>query len=259
MGGRDPPRVDPSRLNDGDGDDVTVGLTGGDLRIEWAGVEPDLAFMIHPAEYLFDGRLADARNPGCGAPGLGSDSEARRSTIARLPQQPRGTAMSETRKILVAIDDSDATRDALTQVAALHSDDEVAIYLFHLVGPIPPGLLEHGGGDTAEDEERLERELTEAEAKWFAGKREDALPMMMAARDRLVAGGVAEGRISGRVGDGLPEDRLARLLAQEAREQGCDTIVVGHNAYGWLAKHFHRDVAEDLRKHASDIRVKFIQ
>ena len=167
--------------------------------------------------------------------------------------------MSETRKILVAVDDSDATRAALAHVAREHAGDASSIYLFHVDGPIPPELLEHGGGDTPEEEERLERELSEAEAKWHAGRREEALPMMKAARDRLVAGGIDEARIGGRVGDGLPEDRLAGLLLQEAREQACDTIVVGHEAYGWLAKHFHRDVTRELQKHAGDIRIASVE
>jgi len=167
--------------------------------------------------------------------------------------------MSETRSILVAVDESDATGAALQRVAAGHAGDSASIRLFHVVGPVPPALLEFGGADTPEEEERAEAELTAEESKWFAEKRADARPMLKQARDTLVAGGIAVDRITVHVAESLPEDRLAHLILEDARESGCDTIVVGHTAYGWLAKHFHAHVAEDLKKHAKGLQIVVVE
>ena len=167
--------------------------------------------------------------------------------------------MSETQKILVAVDDSDATTAALQRVATGHSGDSAQIRLFHVVGPVPPALLEFGGADTPKAEEKAEAELTAEEAKWFAEKRKNALPMLDQARDTLVAGGVAADRISGHVAESMPEDRLAHLILEDARESGCDTVVVGHTAYSWLAKHFHADVAHELQKHADGLVIVVVE
>ena len=163
--------------------------------------------------------------------------------------------MSETRTILVAVDESGGTEAALSRVAAAHKDDGSTIRLFHVVGPIPPGLLEFGGADTPEAEERAEKALELAESEWFEGERNKVRPRLEAMRDQLVAAGIAADRVSGHVASSLPEDRLAHLILDEARESGCDTVVVGHKAYGWLASIFHRDVSAELQKHAGDLRI----
>jgi len=50
------------QLNDLLGKDVTIHLTGGDLRIEWAGGESDAVFMTGPAVEVFSGEIGDTRN-----------------------------------------------------------------------------------------------------------------------------------------------------------------------------------------------------
>jgi nucleotide-binding universal stress UspA family protein len=167
--------------------------------------------------------------------------------------------MSETRSILVAVDDSDATKAALARVAAGHAADGATVRLFHVVGPVPPALLEFGGADTPAEEERMERLYEVAESEWFSKARHAALPLLEAARDTLVAAGIAAARISIHVAESLPEDRLAHLILDDAREAGCDVVVVGHTAYGWLTKHFHADVAHELQKHADGLEIVVVE
>ena len=38
-------------------EEVTVGLTGGNLQIEWNGIETDSVWMTGPASYVFEGRM----------------------------------------------------------------------------------------------------------------------------------------------------------------------------------------------------------
>ena len=123
--------------------------------------------------------------------------------------------MGETRRILVAVDDSDATRAALARVAAGHAHGGSTIRLFHVVGPIPPSLLESGGGATPEGEERAAKALEVAESAWFAKAREAARPILEQARETLRAGGIAAERITVHVAESLPEDRLATLILVE--------------------------------------------
>jgi len=49
-----------AQLNGLAGAEVTIHLTGGDLHVAWAGGDADPVLMTGPAEYVFDGVLADA-------------------------------------------------------------------------------------------------------------------------------------------------------------------------------------------------------
>ena len=69
-------------------------------------------------------------------------------------------------KILIAVNDTDASRKAVTYVARLMGGRaDVHVRLFHVLPPTPPELLESGGTEDPNQEERLSAELRHARSQ----------------------------------------------------------------------------------------------
>lgn len=82
--------------------------------------------------------------------------------------------MDDTR-ILVAIDDSSASSRAVDYVARLVGRRRgFCLCLVHLLPPLPPALLEHGGSENPQKEAQLEAGLRAEQELWISGAKKAA-------------------------------------------------------------------------------------
>lgn len=149
--------------------------------------------------------------------------------------------------MLLAIDDSEASRKAVSYVARVVGDaPRFRVRLFHVLPHIPTGLLEHGGHEDPETERSIESELDEETARWRARAEDAASSLVDAARASLLAAGLREERIDVRFAAPLPEESIGYHILRAALEHGCDTVVVGRTPRSWIGDALHRHPTRNL-------------
>src|SRR5262245_32767543 len=177
-----------------------------------------------------DHRRAPARVDGAVRPARSSPAERRHPACSPLAPlcASRGAlcermcAMSMSDgKILVVVDDSPATEPALQRVARMVESGQVREAVLAFVREIPPRLLEHGGGDTPEDERAKQARLDAQRERWIRAGERAAQPSMDHARDVLCRAGLAEGAIAQKFLTVVHDADVAQSLLDTARELGC--------------------------------------
>lgn len=133
-------------------------------------------------------------------------------------------------KILLAIDESEFSRNAIREVEERFATPDASVRVLHVVGRfVPPAaaLLEAGGS--------VEGVREEVASQYQQLVNETA--------DRLKAGGLtAEGVVK----DGDP----GKIIVNEAKEWGADVIVVGSHGRGGLGRLLMGSVAQYVVDHA---------
>jgi len=155
--------------------------------------------------------------------------------------------VQSTHKMLLAIDDSEATARAVAYVASVvRAAPQFDIRLFHVLPPIPPALLEHGGHTDPVQQVAVERELDRETAVWRERCEREAAGLISATRETLEEAGVAPERITVSFKAPLPEDSVGPHIAAAARTQDCDTVVVGRAPRSWIGGVFYRHPSGSL-------------
>ena len=71
-------------------------------------------------------------------------------------------------RILVAVDESENSTRAVQYVGSLlRETPKTAVTLFHVLKPMPRGLLEHGGSENPAAEARLSEQLRKDQETWI--------------------------------------------------------------------------------------------
>ena len=149
--------------------------------------------------------------------------------------------------LLVAIDDSDASQRAVAYVGdTIDGHAGFSIYLFHVLPPFPPELLEFGGSENPQEEEALTQQLREDQAKWIAQAKEAARPLFENAKAVLQQHHVAPHKIHCETSASVHRPNVVRALLEAAHDYHCRTIVVGRNAFPSFQEMFHAHIGEEL-------------
>jgi len=83
--------------------------------------------------------------------------------------------MRHTRRILVALDGTEASSKTVAYVAEMAKEaSDIEICLFHLIVHIPAELREHGGSEDPSKEVQLGQELREAQSRWVEEQQKNA-------------------------------------------------------------------------------------
>jgi len=152
--------------------------------------------------------------------------------------------------MLVAIDDSASSKRAIQQAARkIHDPSAWRIILLHVIRPVPPKILEHGGDEDPQKEQRLEAERDAAQAAWRQQAEQDAQPVFASALTILKAANVPDEMIETQIYAPVPGEDIATAIVNVARDNACGTIVVGRSSYSWLREVIHTHVAEKLLQH----------
>lgn len=164
------------------------------------------------------------------------------------------------RRFLIAVDESESSHMAVSYVADLLSQGNGAtrVILFHLLPPMPPRLVEHGGAEDPDEERRREEALAKKRENWIDQSRRDARPIMEAARSVLRQARVPEEVIQERYTTTI-HGSVAKEALEVANQLGCGTIVVGRQSFPWYQELTKHHVAEDLLKDAENVAVCVVQ
>ena len=160
-------------------------------------------------------------------------------------------------KILVALDDSEASRELVPAVAArAQAMPDVRLVLCHVLPALPPDLLESPGAENPKEEQKVEGDLASAQARWTKAQTAQAAQLVEACARRLEQHGIARERVEVSVTEPVHSHAsLPDVLLDVARTRGCGTIAVGRKAFPALVSLFHAHVGEELRRRADDLDV----
>lgn len=164
-------------------------------------------------------------------------------TIALMTDRPR----ERDKRILVGVDDSDATIRALHYLATIiEGRNDFHVCLLHVLPPIPPELLEFGGAEDPEAERQLSEELKRAQAQWLEEAQQAAQPVMQRAQAVLRERGIDPRQIEVAFAEAIHRPDIPQSLLDAAGLRHCGTIVVGRESFPLLQELLHRHVGEEL-------------
>jgi nucleotide-binding universal stress UspA family protein len=164
------------------------------------------------------------------------------------------------KKILIAVDDTEATEQALAYVGQMIAGrQDVQVLLVHMPAPIPPKLLEFGGTEDPEQERRLEARLTATQAAWVEKISRAAEPVLARGRALLHRFDVPDDAVATQIITPLPEQDLTTSLLDIARSQACGTVVVGRTAFSWLQELLQQHVADKLLQEGQGLTIWVVQ
>ena len=153
--------------------------------------------------------------------------------------------MKESKRLLIAVDDSEASHKAVAYVSAMiDGRPGYHVCLLHGIRPVPP--FEHGGAEDPLLERILDSNLQKKRAEWIKREQQSAQPMLEKAKAVLRSAQVSEDAMPTRFASASNVDMLVTEILAAARAENCDTIVVGRETFAGLDRIFRHHVADDL-------------
>ena len=164
-----------------------------------------------------------------------------------------------TDNILLAIDDSVASRKAIAYVAALARRQKgLGIHIFHAIDPLPTQLQEFRGAENPDDEKTLENELKLKQHSWHQEATNAAAPLIEKTQSMLEQAGAAPEQISFHTIVLAHREDLPDEILQAARDFGCGRVVIGRNAFPWPKELLTDHLGEQVKEKAAGIVVSVI-
>jgi nucleotide-binding universal stress UspA family protein len=164
--------------------------------------------------------------------------------------------MGSANKILLAIEDSEASMKAVAYVAELvRGREEIHICLFHALPPIPPRLLEFGGTEDPQKEQSLRTELKSAQSEWIEKAKDAVQPAITRARAIFQDYGVSQRQFSTHFSHTVHKLDIVQEILDAARQLHCGTIVVGRHRLPWVQELFHDHTGEGLVEKGQEFTV----
>ena len=149
--------------------------------------------------------------------------------------------------LFVIVDESEASRHTLQYVGALVGKRSgFRIFLGYVLPSLPTELLEFGGAENPEKEEKLGKELKGEQKRWLSVARRKAKDVFTGAHVVLQRAGVP-GSVVKTTLIYLPEgqDPVDKLL-EMADLHRCHTVVIGRHPVSRFQEIFGGDLAEKL-------------
>jgi len=121
--------------------------------------------------------------------------------------------MDRTDKILIAVDDSEASIKAVIYVTQmLRGRKDIHVRLLHVLPSIPPELLEFGGAEDPQMEQRLSTDLRQTQARWHETAKRNAQPSLDKAVAILLNGGLSPQAVSTTFAASIHRPEVAREI-----------------------------------------------
>jgi nucleotide-binding universal stress UspA family protein len=154
-------------------------------------------------------------------------------------------------KALVVVDSTEASKRVLRYLGQLATaGEQPEFHLAYIASHVPAELLETGGAETSDREEQLQSNLRRRQRAWMAGTDKKAWRILRAAQSSLQHAGVKEHQIHACVSSPLDAREPADEVLLLARDEDCDTVIVGHASPSWLGAFGGGDLAEQLVRRA---------
>ena len=128
------------------------------------------------------------------------------------------------KKILIVVEESDQSIHTARYVGSLLRDaQDVSVTLFHVLKPMPRELMEHGGSEDPDMENRLGVQLRKEQEDWVRIESAIEYPILLKALQPLGQTGFPLDRVTLKFGH---ERDIADTIIDEAKSGGYGTIVV---------------------------------
>jgi nucleotide-binding universal stress UspA family protein len=168
--------------------------------------------------------------------------------------------MNANTSILVAVAESEASNRAVSYVATLLGRRcGHRVCLFHVLPPMPSGLLEFGGAEAPAMEERLEKDLKAAQAQWVAKDEQAAAPILANTKAILHKAGVPTHSIETQITTLINGQDLVTEILAAAQASQYGTVVVGREAFSGLKELFYHHVGDELLRRGQGFTIGVVK
>jgi nucleotide-binding universal stress UspA family protein len=149
--------------------------------------------------------------------------------------------------LLVVLDDSAASRRAVKYVSKfIGRRMGFRICLVHVLAPLPPELLEHGGSEDPAQEVRLGADLTAEQHGWISAAKKTFQKNLDEARAILRNEGISGRTVQASFCEPGEGPNAADAILNMARRCQCRTVVVGRHSVSWFHELFSQELSEEL-------------
>ncbi len=160
-------------------------------------------------------------------------------------------------KVLLAVDESENSHRVVQYVGSLlHRTPDVDVTLFHVLKPMPRGLLEHGGSENPAAEAQLSVQLRDEQEAWIRKEREFECQVLKDACETLAQSGFDMSHVAVKYGH---EDEIARNILEEARNGHYDTIVVGRQGTSRIKQLFGGGTTDRVLRDAKGFAIWVVE
>lgn len=196
----------------------------------------------------------------------GSRTDRKKAGRTHRSRRTRSGNVSQTKpgqnRLLLVVDDSPSAKAAVDYVAKfLGHRRGFQVCLAHILPPLPPILLEFGGSENPEKEKQLDTQLHRDQQQWVDTERKKAEPALNWARGRLRKAGLPATSLTAQYSDPTDEqDSTSQEILDQARRNGCRTIVVGRRSLSWFRRITGgKDLAEQLVEQGKNLTVWIVE
>ncbi|HSQ90710.1 MAG TPA: universal stress protein [Nitrospiraceae bacterium] len=160
-------------------------------------------------------------------------------------------------RILVAVDESENSQRVLQYVGSLLSrTPDLFLTLFHVLKPMPRGLLEHGGSENPAAEAQLSEQLHNEQEAWIRKESEAECHVLKEACETLKQYGFDMSHVDLKYGH---EDDIARSILEEARSGQHETIVVGRQGMSRIKQIFGGGTTDHVLRGAKGLAIWVVE
>lgn len=160
-------------------------------------------------------------------------------------------------RILVAVDESENSQRVLQYVGSLLSrTPDLFLTLFHVLKPMPRGLLEHGGSENPAAEAQLSEQLHNEQEAWIRKESEAECHVLKEACETLKKYGFDMSHVDLKYGH---EDDIARSILEEARSGQHETIVVGRQGTSRIKQIFGGGTTDHVLRGAKGLAIWVVE
>jgi len=164
------------------------------------------------------------------------------------------------RNVLIAIDNLDPSMRAVEYVGEMVGDRKgFALYLFHVLPPFPPKLLEFGGSEDPQKEEALTQQIREDQDRWVADAIEAAQPIFLQAKETLQWSHVPMEMVCSEVSPTLHRSDVVRDVLNAAEKLYCGTIVVGRDTFPSFKEMYKKHIGEELVQKGQEFAIWVVE
>lgn len=167
---------------------------------------------------------------------------------------------NKTERFLLVVDESPGSKRAVDYAGrVIRGHRNFDITVLHLLPPLPPELLEFGGAEDPQKEQKLEAELRSDQQAWIRSARNSAKSFLTSAIQQLHKAGVPRGAIHLVFSHPTSDHDATTAVMEQARNRRCHTIVIGHTSHSWFRELAGGDLTEHLLRRGQGFVVWVVQ
>jgi nucleotide-binding universal stress UspA family protein len=168
--------------------------------------------------------------------------------------------MNTSRNILIAVDGAEVSNRAVTYVAGLIGACRgFRVHLLHILPPLPPELLEVGGSEDPDVEQREEALACEQQAAWLAHAEESAQPILDQAKSILREAKVPFQAMESECVIPINGEAIVTDILEAAQANQCGTIVVGRSPFHGLRAWFGQHLGDKLIRQGEGLAIWVVE